>query len=826
MVGGRRALLSVVVLGQTVLGGPLKPRDDSPVLVLEIETTTVPVITKKPPPIPPLVVPTATLTVVAQESLVLSLPPIDGGIQQTDTQAVAPPAIPTRPAIVPPAIPQPQPIVSVGIESLNFATVPGDGASTVIGAGTRVDESPQQTTTRAGPPALPTRPGAVPPAIPPPKLVVSLEPESIDFGTGPGGGDGTVVGGNSRIGVDGSPAAVTTTEEYVYPGIWGASGPLTTNINGPTRSTIPTIQTVVPVPSVRLPPGSEAPGVPTNPDGNNYAPHEDALASTTTVPAVVPTPPRGPPPSRPTTNSIIAVEQSSVDLGQTPGGRGPDEYGASTTASFLNFTAAVPDPTAVTPVSYCQASDLTKATTSYSVVYTSTLTWYGNPEDYTPEYPPISTPPPTPACVTMPDPARFTVSTIAFCSSTGAGTKFVTCLTTTSTWRYDLQSSTTAALFNGPEAAAPGTVIIITTDKNPAVVYPTKKAPNYGITSAPITRDTRDPATNNVPITTPGYGAGGGTTQNREPPTTNPVTVAVKPTAVVINDNTIIDDPAGNTQVVVVSGVTFTIGPTQVVGGGATIDRNAVTGGVFLPTPTTTTLGGLQVVVSSSIAIVGGSSFSLGNTPRTAVVSGQTVVVSPTAVAVGGQTLTLPTLPAPTEEVVAGGDLITAIGQSVVVIQSTTITYGLTGISTTVIDDDTITFGPDGVTVRGTVLGGRTAKPGETDFAVVGGATITKVGASVAVIGGHTFTIGPGTGTTTTVVGGETITIGPNGITLSTLSLGWPFGPTTVITPGATATEAVATAAAAEDGALGLRPDGPGVVAAVCLAVGLAVLGV
>jgi len=434
--------------------------------------------------------------------------------------------------------------------------------------------------------------------------------------------------------------------------------------------------------------------------------------------------------------------------------------------------------------------------------------------------------------VIAPDPARLTYATATVCSSTGTGTKFVTCYETTKSYLFSGNVPTTTAALMGPGNLAPpepaNMVTVITTDKNPAVVFPTKAAPNYGVTSAPRTQDPHNAVTTPAPDNNPpayDQDADPSKGPQRSPPATPPITIAVQPTAVVINDHTITDDPAGKTSVVIISGVTFSIDPSQVIGGGSTIDRNTLTGGGLSPTPTTSRIGNINVVISSTIAVVGDSSFTLGPTSSTAIVSGQTVVIGPSAVVVGGETLSAPTLPRPTEVVVAGGDLITAIGQSVVVIQSTTITYGLTGSSTTVIDNDTITFGPGGVTVRGTTLGGTAAKPGATDFAVAGGATITKIGASVVVIGGSTYTVGPGMGTTTTVVGGETITIGPNGVKVSTLTLPWPFGPTTVITPKATPTQPAATAAGAEekDAAVGVRPESV-VVMVVAVLVGMLLL--
>lgn len=210
----------------------------------------------------------------------------------------------------------------------------------------------------------------------------------------------------------------------------------------------------------------------------------------------------------------------------------------------------------------------------------------------------------------------------------------------------------------------------------------------------------------------------------------------------------------------------------------------------YPPTPTTTSLRGVEVILTSSRVIIGGSTYTFSPTSTIAVVNDETFTIGPTAIAAGSQTLNLPAAPVPTEVVVVGGELITAIGPTLAVISGSTITYGST-VSTTTIGGDVITFGPGGVTAHGTItLGGSAARPGETQYVVAGGATITKIGASVVVVKQTTYTIGPaaaggmGDRTVTTTVGGEVITIGPEGVVVGTTTMGFPFGPTVVITPG------------------------------------------
>ncbi|KAK0743601.1 hypothetical protein B0T18DRAFT_187047 [Schizothecium vesticola] len=684
------------------------------------------------------------------------------------------------------------------------------------------------------PTSIPTRTTRLPPGPPPrstAQLMVTKEVETFWLTAAPTTTHTSKEGGE---------------DPYPYPGQWGAADELYTNEEAPTRSADTSAPT-------RSPPAvagttTEIPPLATGPSRTVAAPPSPETPLLPTAAAVTTSPPRLPP-TRPTFSPVTYVTSESFDLGTGP--VQPLTSGG-THVYYPPFETGMPTPEKPTEpevtkgssktmtATPCQPSDEYMPKTIYSIIYTSTVTWYGQPADYTPLYPPITLP--EPSCVTVPveetptpEPmARYSIISTTWCTSTGVGTRFRTCIpTVTTTWLYSTKQPAEtspepemmnpAGLQRPMPSASP--VIILTTDKNPVVIFTAEKPPDYGVTAGPVTRDPHAPVTgNNVPaISTPVYDSPGPTTPQQQQQPSDPVTVVVRPTGVVINGNTFTDAPAAPTQTVVVSGVSFTIDPTRVVGGGATITRTATA------PPTSTVLGGLQVVVSSSVAVVGGSTFSLENTPRTAVVSGQTVRIDATAVVVGGQTLAVPTVATPTEVVVAGGDLITVIGQSVLVVKSTTITYGRTGTSTTVVDDDTITFGPGGVTVHGTTLGGPSAKAGVTDFAVVGGATITRIGADVVVVGNTTFTVGPGMPTTTITFGGETITLSPRGVSVSTLDLPWPFGPTYTITPGATMTPNAAPTgggSAEKDGAAGLRPDVPAAVTLICLAMGILFLGI
>ena len=90
-------------------------------------------------------------------------------------------------------------------------------------------------------------------------------------------------------------------------------------------------------------------------------------------------------------------------------------------------------------------------------------------------------------------------------------------------------------------------------------------------------------------------------------------------------------------------------------------------------------------------------------------IQGQSVTISANQIIVGTRSFKFNPVQAlpESEVVVAGGEMLTVAGKSVVVVHSKTITYGPdTPITTEVVEGDTVTIGPSGVRVHGLVLGG------------------------------------------------------------------------------------------------------------------------
>ena len=269
---------------------------------------------------------------------------------------------------------------------------------------------------------------------------------------------------------------------------------------------------------------------------------------------------------------------------------------------------------------------------------------------------------------------------------------------------------------------------------------------------------------------------------------------------------------------------------------GATVQKPAPVGtAVSVAKPTTSVLGGLPVTISGSEAIVGGVTVTIPERGTTTVVNGQKVSIGPGTLVVGGEILSFqPVMPArETEVLINGGELLTAIGRSVVVIHSTTFTYG-PGIPqlTQVVNGETVSVGPSGVLVHGMVIGGPSADTSTTAYEIVGGATISRLAPSIAVINGITFTVGPGTHWTTTEIAGEMFTIGPTGIVVATMTLPYPFGSvvTTTIAPTGTwlkdfPVETSAHHADEDNWGSRLSPDAHVGWMFVCIAIGVLVFG-
>lgn len=252
--------------------------------------------------------------------------------------------------------------------------------------------------------------------------------------------------------------------------------------------------------------------------------------------------------------------------------------------------------------------------------------------------------------------------------------------------------------------------------------------------------------------------------------------------------------------------------------------------------PTKSNIGGLDVSVSGSLIVADGTTLTVPPQGLTTEIGGEHVSIGPGHLVVGDETMSLPPgTPQSTDVFIVGGGLLTAIDSTIVVLHSTTITYGPdVDLTTIVVDEDTITIDPAGVHVHDSTLGGPGAGPTDTTYTLVGGVTITEIGTTLVVIGDHTYTIGSGASTVTTEIGGEVLTIGPDGVVFGTMTLSSDDNPTVVGTIGAPSTSlepatsepGKANNRGGEDGT-GDEDDAatimlvPGFMTVVCIAIGV-----
>ncbi|KAI5463126.1 hypothetical protein BGZ63DRAFT_441423 [Mariannaea sp. PMI_226] len=459
--------------------------------------------------------------------------------------------------------------------------------------------------------------------------------------------------------------------------------------------------------------------------------------------------------------------------------------------------------TSTSDVKTCTELEPDQTVIEYYIVHTTTTTLYGTFSHYTPLYPTIETP-------TYCEPTTLDASTLSNDQFRLSSSK-----------AFDNQLM---GLDGGDGGAAGGlgpseartTITFVTTDKNPAVVFATNEAPKYSesgkAASLTVVQHTRaDLIEDEI-----SDGKGGSGEIPKRTATTWKITA--RPGHVIINDKTISNLKAEQTTTVKLGQDAFTIFPTKVVGAGATIQKPRPVGtAISVVTPTTSVLGGLPVEVSGSVAVVGGTKIAIPPHGMTTMINHEKVSIDPSKIIAKGKTLTFHAIGGyETAVVVEGGEMVTAIGQSIYMFHSTTITYG-PGIPerSEVVDNDTIKIGPSGIILHGTTIGGTEAKPTGTIFEIVGGATITELAPSFIIIDGTTFTAGPGNRRKTKVIGGETIKIGPRGAVIGSMTLSIPFGSSAVATITATAprrttlpTETESTGESVRNSSHGISGDG------------------
>lgn len=418
----------------------------------------------------------------------------------------------------------------------------------------------------------------------------------------------------------------------------------------------------------------------------------------------------------------------------------------NSTSCETSTSAITPTTLPTTTSESCIPLDDGVTKTTISFIYTSTTTFFGNSTDYTAPFPPPTLPPYCdPTSLPAPPPPEFPAPPLP--SEPG---------------------SATFPVITRTKAPQP-TFTFITTEKNPSVVFSTGPIPGFTSPNANPPHGSGEHKT--VVDPKPGDTKAPGIASPR--PT---FTVTARPSQVIISDSTFGDLKPDQTKTVTVGHGTFTIFPTAVIGEGATVEKPVPADPTpdFVPSPTSTNIGGLPISISDSVAVVDGRTITIPSEGIATTINGEHLSLGRgTAVVASDNTFTWPVPPSQrTDLVVAGADMLTAIGSSILVVHSTTITYGPDGVesSTLTVDDDTITIAPEGILIHGSTLGGPSAANTDTKYEVVGGVTVTKVGSTLIAIDDKTYTIGDDTEVTTTSFGGEEITIGPDGAVVGSMT--------------------------------------------------------
>lgn len=458
-----------------------------------------------------------------------------------------------------------------------------------------------------------------------------------------------------------------------------------------------------------------------------------------------------------------------------------------------------------TSIEPCTPLPIDRAVTEYSIIYTSTITFYGNSTDYTPPYSPLTTPnycsPTGEALITFystthvsNSTATETASPLTTASPTAdIGVPALAAPIPAITFSFDLPEILTQT----PDATGgdEGGIIItikpyrsftrriitfITTDKNPTVVFSPEPTPDYSPTwitgigeGVHKTMDVIDSPPTDTPISN-------NLVESVKRPPAPTFQVTAGGDQVIINEETISGLKPSQTTTITVGTDVFTIFPTAVVGFGSTVTKPAPQ---EIPTPssaiTSGVLGGIPVIISGTKAVVDGTTLSISPQMATTTIDGHKVALGTGTIAVDHETLVFQDPPPrPTHEIITGGEMITAIGSSIVVLHSTTITYGANiAPKQTTINGETISIGPRGISFHGTTLGGPSANSTNTEYEIVGGVTVGKLLPSLVVVNGETHSInkdGNLKNMETTTIANQTITIGPEGLILSSQTLTYP----------------------------------------------------
>jgi len=249
------------------------------------------------------------------------------------------------------------------------------------------------------------------------------------------------------------------------------------------------------------------------------------------------------------------------------------------------------------------------------------------------------------------------------------------------------------------------------------------------------------------------------------------IPIAIQSNNVVINGQTFSAGSSLNSTVI--NGHMFTINPSQVIAAGTTIDipsasavatLSAVTAGgfAFSVAPNVALISGTTYSIGKDAS------------PTTKVIGDKTVSFGPNGVGFESATVPALGVASPSPSAVTAGGLTFVVAPNVAVISGTTYSVGKNASPTTkVIGDKTLSFGPNGVGFASTTVLAPSGASSSPSAVTAGGLTFS-VGSTAAVISGTTYVIGSGASPTTKVIGGQTVSFGPNGVGFASTTIPVP----------------------------------------------------
>jgi hypothetical protein len=253
-----------------------------------------------------------------------------------------------------------------------------------------------------------------------------------------------------------------------------------------------------------------------------------------------------------------------------------------------------------------------------------------------------------------------------------------------------------------------------------------------------------------------------------------PVVVLPSSSGVVIGGQVVSIPPSGSQTTVVANGNTFTLGKSSIIAPGTTVAL-AVDKAPTPVTVNGLTLnvGATQAIISGTTYAIGAgaptTTLAIGG--QTIVVGPSGVGVPGRTIAPAKATGT-----APLSVITAGGVTIT-YDNTEAIVGSTTYRIGQGAPQTVItVNGKTVSLGAGGIGLASSTIPPARVTAGPSLSAVTVDKVSFSIDATEVVFGSSTFRIGSGAPTKTTVINGETISIGPSGVGLAHTTILPPTG--------------------------------------------------